>query len=163
MTQLRDTFEQDSQTAWTDIVHLTPESQGVNVRFKVFKKEASRRVTSKSSGRQYDIVDCIVVDSTARINLILWNEDIDLVEKNNSYCLLNGLITVYDECMSLSKGRNGVIKISNTSFEQKEEVVDMSRPFMWKSKKHKSRPTTGRTLNGTSGREVRRYSSRKSF
>jgi len=163
MAQLKDSFEKDAKIIWTEIIHLTPDSQRVNVRFRILKKGASRQVTSKSSCKKHEIATLEVADSTARINLLLWNNDIDLVEKDSDYCLLNGHITLYDECMSLSKGRSGVIRKPSTSIELIKNDIDMSRPFMWKPKWKTTRPTTGRTLSGSSGREVRRYASRKSF
>jgi hypothetical protein len=163
MSQFKNSKEKETGVIWTNIIHLTPDSQSVNVRFKVFKRGERRQVTSTSTGRKYEIATFEVADSTAKINLILWNDDIDTLEKDANYCLLNGHITLYDECMSLSKGRGGVIERSDTMIELIKDDVDMSRPFMWKPKRQSSRPTTTRTLHGTSGREVRRYSSRKSF
>lgn len=163
MVQLKDMLEHESETSWTDIIHLTPDSRGVNVRFRIFKRGTTRQVTSKTSGRRYAISTFEIADSTARINLILWNDDIDLVENDVDYYLLNGHITLHDECMSLSKGRYGEIGKSDTSIELVKEDIDMSRPFIWKPKRQTSRKSTGRTLNGTSGRHIRRYASRKSF
>ncbi len=161
--QVNDILEEKSEICWTDIIHLTPDSKGVNVGFRIFKRGSIRQVTSKASGRRSETSTFEIADSTARINLILWNDDIDLVEDDADYYLLNGHITLYDECMSLSKGRYGEIGKSDTSIELVKEDIDMSRPFMWKPKRQTSRKSTGRTLNGTSGRHLRRYASRKSF
>ncbi len=163
MTQSKVLLEQESEISWTDIIHLTPDSRGVNVRFRIFNRRARKQVTSKASGRKHEIAIIEIADSTARINLILWNYDIDLVENDDDYCLLNGYITLHDECMSLSKVRNGAIRKASKSIELMKDDIDMSRPFIWKPKRQTSRPSTSRTLNGSSGRHVRRYASRKSF
>lgn len=161
--QLNDMLEEEQELGWTDIIHLSPDFKEVNVRFRIFRRGSIRRVTSKASGRRSEISTFEIVDSTARINLILWNDDIDLVEDDADYYLRNGHVTLYDECMSLSKGRYGEIGKSATSIGLVKDDIDMSRPFMWKPKRQTSRKSTGRTLNGTSGRHLRRYASRKSF
>jgi ssDNA-binding replication factor A large subunit len=163
MAQTKNVAEQDRELIWTDIVSLKNDSRNVNVRFMIIKKGAIRRVTSKSSGKQYEVVDCIVADATARINLTLWNEDIDLAEQGDWYCILNGFINIHDECMALSMGRRGEIERIKPETNQIKEDIDMSRPFMGRSRRRETRPKTGRTLNGTTGQEVRRYASRKSF
>jgi hypothetical protein len=163
MTQIDKNKEQHQEFVWTEIRNLRNNSRDVNVRFKVVKKGKLRRVTSKSFGKQYEVIDCIVADTTARINLTLWNEDVDLVEQDSWYCLLNGYINVYDECMILSKGRTGEIHRLIAEIGSTREDTDMSRPFMGKPRRRESRPKTGRTLDGTKGKEVRRYAPRKSF
>jgi hypothetical protein len=162
MTQTRK-VEQEQGTVWTDIVSLRNESRDVNVRFKVLKKGVTRRVTSRSSGRQYEIVDCFVADTTARISLTLWNEDIQLVDQDGWYCILHGTVNVFDECMTLSRGRTGEFRTITRIIDPIRDDIDMSRPFMGKTKQRERRPKTGRTLNGTTCREVERYASRKSF
>jgi hypothetical protein len=163
MTELMDSQKEDAKIVWTNIIHLTPDSHSVNVRFKIVRRGERRQVTSASFGRKYEIATFEIADSTARITLILWNDDIDLLEKDGDYCLLNGYVTLHDECMSLSKGRRGAIDKSSISLELIKEETNMSVPFAWKPKRQLSRPTTTRTLGGSAGREVRRYSSRKSF
>ena len=163
MAESYDSLEQHTKVVWTDIVHLTPDCRQVNVRFRIIKKGVSRRVTSKSSGRQYEISDCVVADSTAMISLTLWNEDVDRVSQNHSYCLMNGHINSQYECMSLSAGHHGRIVESDVPIEITNSEIDMSRPFMGRPKRPKSRSTTSRVLQGTIGRESGGYPSRKSF
>lgn len=163
MAESNNSLEQHTKTVWTDIVHLTPECRQVNVRFRVVKKGVARRVTSKSSGRQYEVSDCVVVDSTARINLTLWNEDVDRISQDYSYCLMSGHINILDECMSLSAGHCGKIVESDVLIENTDDKFDMSRPFMGRPKRRRSRFTTSRVLQGTIGREAGGYPSRKSF
>jgi hypothetical protein len=163
MTELKDSQKEEVKIIWTNIIHLTPDSHSVNVRFKIVKRGERRQVTSASLGRKYELTTFEIADSTAKVTLTLWNDDIDILEKDGDYCLLNGYITLRDECMSLSKGRSGSIDKSSTSLELIKEETNMSLPFAWKPKRLLSRPTTARTLGGSSGREVRRYSSRKSF
>jgi hypothetical protein len=163
MTQIDRNEGHHKEPVWTEIRDLKNNSRDVNIRFRVVKKGNLRQVTSKSFGRQYEVSDCIVADTTARINMTLWNEDVDSVEQDGWYCLLNGYINVYDECMILSKGRTGEIHRLIVGIGSTREDIDMSRPFMGKRRRRETHSKTGRTLDGTKGREVRRYASRKSF
>jgi len=149
---------------WTLIADLTETTQGVNTRFKVLKKCKTRIVTQKVSGRKFEIATCIVGDHTAIIDLTLWNDDIDVIDEGKTYTLLNGTISVYDECISLTRGRRGEFIESLVQIEKLNEQVDMSRPFMGRLKrKSKSRSSTGRTLDGEADRQVRKFCGRKSF
>lgn len=146
------------------IEQLIQESRGFNVRFKVLKKGKTRIVTNRITGRKHEISDCIIGDSSAIMNLTLWNEDIDTIEPSRTYELLNGYINLYDECMTLSRGRLGELSESNIPINDVNEQIDMSRPFMGKPKRRKKpRSPTGRSFRGSAGREAKGYCSRKSF
>jgi ssDNA-binding replication factor A large subunit len=149
---------------WTPISRLTVESRSVNVRFSVIKKGTLRRVTARATGRTHLINKCVIGDESAIITLTLWNNDIDEVEVGKTYELLNGYISLYDECMNLSKGRWGKIRIASIDIVQVDGTVDMSRPFMGRPKrKRQNRSPTGRSFQGTPGRESKGYCSRKGF
>jgi len=162
--QVDDTHKQNNSIDWKLIAQFTQESRQVNVRFRVLKIGKIRIVTERASGRKHEISDCIIGDSSAIINLTLWNEDIDSVKSDQTYELLNGYINLFDECMTLSRGRRGELSESSIPINDVNEQVDMSRPFMGKPKRRKKpRSPTGRSFRGTAGREAKGYCSRKSF
>ena len=162
--QVKENLEQNSSIDWTLIAHFRRTLRRVNVRFKVLKKGQTRIVTERASGRRQLISDCIVGDNSAIVNLTLWNEDIDVVELNRTYELFNGYINLFDECMTLARGRKGELAESITPIDVVNNQVDMSRPFMGKPKQRKKpKSATGRSFRGTAGREARGYCSRKSF
>lgn len=164
MAQVKGIPEQSQSIDWTQIVQLTEKTRLANTHFRVLKKRKPRIVNQKMSGRKFEIADCIVGDQTAIINLTLWNEDIDVIEEGGTYMLLNGRINVYDECMFLARGKRGELIKSIVPIENVNDQVDMSRPFMWKPKrKEKPRSPTGRSFQGTAGREAKGYCARKSF
>lgn len=164
MVQESDALEQSNSIVWTSIAKFKEESRQVNVRFKVLKKGKTRIVTERATGRKHEISDCIIGDSSAIINLTIWNEDIDNIEPDRTYKILNGYINLYDECMTLSRGRRGEIAESLISIIDVNEQIDMSIPFMGRPKRRKKpRSVTGRSFRGTAGREARGYCSRKSF
>ena len=149
---------------WVPISKLTVESRAVNVRFSVIKKGAPRQVTTRATGRAHLISEIVVGDESAIITLALWNDDIDEIEPGKTYELLSGYISMYDECMSLSKGRWGTIRKAESDITQVDGTTDMSRPFMGRPKrKKKKRSPTGRSFQGTPGRESKGYCSRKGF
>ena len=161
---MSNTPEQSNSIDWTLIEQFTQESRCVNVRFKVVKKGKTRIVSERASGRKHEISDCIIGDSSAIMKLTLWNEDIDNIEPNRTYELLNGYINLFDECMTLSRGRRGELVESTISIIEVNEQLDMSSPFMGKPKRRKKpRSATGRSFRGSAGREERGYCSRKSF
>ena len=149
---------------WTPIAKLTVESIAVNVRFSVIKIGSPRQVTARATGKPHLISECIVGDESAIITLTLWNEDIDEIEIGKTFELQNGYINIYDECMNLSKGRWGTIRLSSSDIVQVNGTINMSRPFMGRPRRRKQkRSPTGRTFQGAPGRESKGYCSRKGF
>ena len=166
MSSLNDVCESlgVQECEWVSISKLTVESRAVNVRFSVIKKGTPRQVTARVTGRPHLITEAVVGDESAIITLSLWNDDIDEIETGKTYELLNGYISMYDECMNLSKGRWGTIRGSESNITQVDGTIDMSRPFMGRPKRrNKKRSPTGRSFQGTPGRESKGYCSRKGF
>ncbi len=152
------------EVVWTTISELTVESRAVNVRFSVIKKGQTRHITARATGKTHLINECVVGDESAIINLTLWNYDIDEIEAGKTYELLNGHISIYDESMSLTKGRWGNIREGSPNIVQVDGSLDMSRPFMGRpNRKKRKRSQTGRSFQGTPGREIKGYCSRKGF
>ena len=164
MEQVKSTLDRKTSVEWTKIAQLTEKTRNVHVHFRVLKKSKTRTVTQRISGTKFEIAECMVGDETAIVNLTLWNEDIDVIEEGRSYTLLSGSINIYDECMSLTRGRRGELIESLIPVEDVNDQIDMSRPFMGKPKrKKKPRSPTGRSFRGTVGREAKGYCARKSF
>ncbi len=166
MSTLQDVGESTEirEDNWTQISKLTVESRAVNVRFSVIKKGPSRQVTARTTGKPHLITECVVGDESAIITLSLWNEDIDEIDCGKTYELVNGYINLYDESMSLAKGRWGSIRVASSNIQQVDGTTNMSRPFMGRPKRRKQkRSPTGRSFQGTPGRESKGYCSRKGF
>ncbi|MFX1560579.1 MAG: hypothetical protein ACFFBL_08315 [Promethearchaeota archaeon] len=149
---------------WTPISKLTVESRAVNVRFSVIEKGKPRLVTARATGKPHLLSECVVGDESGIIILTLWNDDIDEVEVGKTFELQNGYINIYDECMSLSKGRWGTLRAASLDIVHVDRTIDMSRPFKGRPKRRKKkRSPTGRSFQGTPGRESKGYCSRKGF
>jgi replication factor A1 len=128
----------------------------------VIEKQPPRRVTIRSTGRGALVCDAKVADETASISLTLWNEDIDLVDREETYRIENARVGVFDECMFITPGRNGRITMTQ-HLESPSVGLNMSLPFAWKPKRKPPKTKRGRSLTESTGRGVRRYVGRKSF
>ncbi|MGY5876654.1 MAG: hypothetical protein RTU30_12980 [Candidatus Thorarchaeota archaeon] len=153
----------EEQQEPNQIASLTPNSKRINVVFRVLQISDIRRVTAKFSGQYHQVADAIVADTSAKITLTLWNDDIDLFEAGQSYQLRNGFITIYDCSMRLSIGRSGKITKLDAGLIEIKEEVNMSLPFAWREPRRRKRGITGKTFSGKKGRESKGYCSWKSF
>ena len=166
MSTLQDVGESidNQEKDWTPISRLTVESKAVNIIFSVIKKGTPRQVTAKSTGKSHLITECVIGDESAIMTLTLWNDDADEIESGKTYKLLNGYISVFDESMSLAKGRWGCIRRASSEILQVNGTINMSSPFMGRPKRRKHvRSSTGRSFQGTPGRESKGYCSGKGF
>ena len=149
---------------YTTIRELTPQSHNVSLVFKILHINEPRKVVAKRTGENHLVVKAIVADSTAKIDLILWNFDIDEIESGNTYTLTGGRVEVYEEAMQLVKSRSGEVSLNIQSLEDINPEFNMSCPFIWRKKKRKKpRSKTGRTLDGSQGRSIKGYISHKEF
>ncbi|MHA2069083.1 MAG: hypothetical protein ACXABY_32370 [Candidatus Thorarchaeota archaeon] len=148
----------------TSLAELTPHSRSVSVLVKVISISSKRQVRSSMTKRRHLVQDAVVSDSTAKINMTLWNEDVDSLEVDQTYLLTKGNVREYDECMYLLRSRLGEFRESNEEIAAVNESVDMSKPFVGRKQVCKTpRTKSGRSFRGTTGREEKGYCSWKSF
>jgi hypothetical protein len=150
---------------FTPIANLRVNSRAISVRFKVLSIEKPRIVSSTHSQRRHLVTKAIVADETGRIDMILWNDDVEELRVHKTYSLKGGHVKVYEECMQLSRGRLGRLEKSPENLEDINQTLNMSRPFMGRRRRMKKRPRSrsGRTLGGVPGREKKGYCSSKGF
>lgn len=146
----------------TTIGELQPSMASLRIRFKVLDVNGHRVVTSKRTGRHHRVAVARIADTTARIDLVLWDNDIDLIERGRHYLLTNAHVGVYNESMQLKKGPDGAIRSLMNSRFSTVSSRDMSKPFAWRGTKKKG-ITTGRTFSGRPARENRGYCVQKDF
>lgn len=150
--------------ASTSISEITPHSHEVTVKFMVLSLGEPRRVASRKWGTSHLVAEAVIGDPSGKITLTLWNHDTETVQVGKTYLLRRGRVTVYDECMQLTVGRQGEIDELDESIEDIDESVDMSKPFMGQSRRRKKpRSKTGRSFRGDPGREGKGYCTWKSF
>jgi ssDNA-binding replication factor A large subunit len=148
----------------TCISELTPGSRSVSVLLKIISMSQTRQVRSSKTNRRHLVQNVVAGDSTARINMTLWNEDADSLQEGQTYLLTKGYVREYDECMCLLRSRLGEFIESKKNIEIVNESIDMSRPFVGrKPQRRRPRTKSGRSFRGTPGREEKGYCSWKGF
>ena len=146
------------------ICKLTPYSQNFTVTFKVLRISEPRRVTTKRTGKAHLVANAVIADSTGKIDLTLWNWDVDEVERGKVYTLEGGRVDVYEESMRIVKERSGKYLIVEDLELEINTNLNMSRPFIWKKKKRKKpRSKTGPTFAGVQGTSSKGYCGHKDF
>ncbi len=155
-------IEEEHDVELTKIRQLQPESRGINIRFVVLSIAEPTKIKSKRTGKHYLLAKATVADQTATIQLSLWNWDIDDISIGQTYILRGGYIDVRDECMFLTKSRNGSFTLDKDLELQGQVKHNMSKPFAWKTKRRRE-PDSVRTLHGAVGRNPKGYISRKDF
>ncbi|UCE11761.1 MAG: hypothetical protein JSW61_07480 [Candidatus Thorarchaeota archaeon] len=156
---------QSEEVEFTSIAQLRTTSRAVTTRFTVLSVEEPRVISSKNSRRQHLVTKAIVADESGRIDMILWNKDVDELRPEKTYILRGGYVSVYEECMQLNKGRSGSLKLIPKNLQGISRTPNMSKPFMGRQRrtKKRSRSRSGRTLGGIPGREKKGYCSSKGF
>ena len=61
-------------------------------------------------GRQLRVVNGTLQDDSGSIGLALWNEDVDKFKEGDRIRITNGYVSVFNEELKVSSGRNGVIE-----------------------------------------------------
>jgi replication factor A1 len=146
------------------IAEMQPLMRNLELRFRVVSLQTPRQVFSRKIGKKLKVAEAVVGDSTGIITLILWNDDIDLIQIGETYLLKDGYVSIFEECMQLSIGRNGTITRSDTTIEEVNESNNMSRPFASRPpRKSRPRSKTGTSLSGVQGREAKGYCTWKGF
>ena len=148
----------------TSICKLTPNSQNLTLTFKILRISETRRVKTKRTGKAHLVANAVVADSTGKIDLTLWNWDIDEIERGKVYTLEGGRVVVYEESMRIVKERSGKYLIVEDLELEIDTTLNMSRPFIWKKKKRKKkRSKTGITFAGIQGTSSKGYCGHKDF
>ena len=156
--------ERQDHEDFITITELLPRMRKLNLRFKVVSIRSPRQVFSRQTGKKLLVAEAIVGDQTGIITLVLWNDDVDELNVGETYHLRNGRVTIFEECMQLSIGRDGDITLSEEPIEEIKDSNDMSKPFAARPKKKgKKRSTKGKSLSGVQGREAKGYCTWKGF
>ncbi len=146
------------------ISEMKPLMDHIALRFRVVSMQTPRQVFSRKMGRRLQVAEVVVGDPTGTITLILWNDDIDLLQVGETYLLKEGYVTIFEECMQLCIGRNGSVTQSDTPIDEVDKSNNMSRPFASHTlSKARPRSKTGKSLSGAQGREAKGYCTWKGF
>ncbi|NHI91548.1 MAG: DUF2240 family protein [Candidatus Lokiarchaeota archaeon] len=96
-----------TQSTPIKIDQLTPNFSGIKIKFKCIKIEETREV-----GKGLIVCDVLVGDETGVVNFSVWNDNIELLKKGETYNLVNGYVNMFQNKLSLNQGKSGVLEIS---------------------------------------------------
>ncbi len=99
------------------IGQLTPRSRNVNLIAKVVSKSPERVVSSQYDQREHRLSELLIADETGAINLVLWDEKIDVVQEGSTIKVTNGFVKLFRGRMQLNLGRYGTV-------EEVEEAIE---------------------------------------
>ncbi len=83
----------------------------VDVTAKVLEISEPREVQSRYSGESFRVADAIIGDETGTIKLVLWNEQIDRVNVNDTVRIENGYTRSFRGEVQLNVGRYGKLSV----------------------------------------------------
>lgn len=94
-----------------EIKELKDGMKKVNIEAKVVERGELREVKSKYKDETYSVRDAVIADLTGTIKLVLWNEQVDLVDVNDNIKVENGYITSFKDELQLNIGKYGKITV----------------------------------------------------
>ncbi|MHA1377308.1 MAG: DUF2240 family protein [Candidatus Helarchaeota archaeon] len=105
------------------IKDLTTISKNVNLIGKCVEIGEIREVTNENR-----VLEIKLGDETGVINLSVWNDDIETIKKGESYKIVNGYITTFQNKIQLNTGKFGRLEISEekiTKVNMKNNISEM--------------------------------------
>ncbi len=83
----------------------------VDVEGKVLDISDPREVRSRYTGETFRVAEAMIEDDTGTIKLVLWNEQIDKVNVNDTVKIENGYIKSFRGEIQLNVGRYGKLTV----------------------------------------------------
>lgn len=108
------------------IAELEPGMKSVNITFKVMNTSDERSVESRRSEETFRVKDAVVGDSTATIQMPIWNESIESMKDGETYTLTNGYTGLFKGSLRLHVGKFGSIASAEEPIVTVNTQLDMS-------------------------------------
>ena len=94
-----------------NISELNVGMKSVNVKGKILELSEAREVMSRFSNRLNRVATAVLSDDSGKINLTLWNDQIDMVKPNDAVAVENGYVTEFRGIKQLNVGKYGTLKV----------------------------------------------------
>ena len=91
------------------ISELKPKTGSINLEFEIAEKGEIREFNK--FGRSGKVCNAVAQDSSGKVKLTLWNEDVDKVNVGDKVKLTEGYVGEYQGEMQLSTGRGGKLEV----------------------------------------------------
>jgi replication factor A1 len=85
--------------------------KSVNIKGKIVELSEPREVMSRFSNKLYRVVTAVLSDDSGKINLTLWNEQIDAVKPEATVTVENGYVTEFRGVKQLNVGKYGKLNV----------------------------------------------------
>ena len=102
-----------------DISEITKDSRDVSVNAHVVEVGEPREVNTKFGPRE--VADAIIEDKTGRINLTLWQENIDKVREAKKVKIENAYVRVWNNNLNLNISKDSTLECINGN-EDKQTI-----------------------------------------
>lgn len=83
----------------------------VNIQARVAEKSDTREVTSKFKDQTYRVATVTIADETGTVKLTLWNDQIEMVNVNDTVKIENGYVTSFRGEIQLNVGKFGILTV----------------------------------------------------
>jgi len=93
------------------IKDLTLGMNNVVVEGVIVSKGKTRSFISRRTGRVVRVAEAKLKDDSGEITLVLWNKQINMVNKGDRVRITNGYVNEYRGTLQLNVGRNGAIEV----------------------------------------------------
>ncbi|NVM30502.1 MAG: DUF2240 family protein [Candidatus Helarchaeota archaeon] len=103
---------------------LTPQTRNFKVTGKIMEMAEPRAVNVKDTAHR--VCDTLFADETGCISLSIWDDDIEKVQKNKTYTLENGYVSVFRRSLKLNVGRYGTLIPSDTKITKVNRKNNLS-------------------------------------
>lgn len=90
------------------IKDLKPNAKNIDVQVEVIEKGEVR--TFSKFGNPGRVCTCVVKDDSGKVQLTLWNDEVDKVNVGDKVKISNGFVREFQGEMQLSAGRFGKIE-----------------------------------------------------
>ena len=114
------------EAAETTIATLEPGMKSVKITFKVISTSDERSIDSSRADGSHRVLDAVVGDSTATVQMPIWNETIDSVREGETYILSNGYTGLFKGSLRLHLGKFGSIVSADEPIVEVNTQVNMS-------------------------------------
>ena len=93
------------------IAELRDGLRRVDVEGKVLEKAETREVRSRYTGESFKVAEVTISDESGQVKLVLWNEQIEQVNVNDTVRVENGYIKSFRGEIQLNVGKFGTMTI----------------------------------------------------
>ncbi len=117
------------------IKELTKHQKNLKLVGKIVEKLEPREVSFKD-GSRHSVCDVVIADETGSISLSIWDEDIEKVQKNETYCIENGYVSVFRGSPKLNVGKYGTMNPSEKKLTKVNKNNNLSNTTLEAERKH---------------------------